>query len=46
MVSKLAVPMLCNAALSVILYILEKKTPLGKTNYKLKQKIKVNNYVL
>lgn len=37
MVSKLAVPMLCNASLSVILYILEKKTPLGKTNYKLKQ---------
>ena len=37
MVSKLAVPMLCNAALSVILYILEKKTPLGKANYKLKQ---------
>ena len=37
MVSKLAVPMLCNASLSVILYILEKKTPFGKTNYKLKQ---------
>lgn len=39
MISTLAVPVLCNAVLSVILYILEKKTPLGKANYKLKQTI-------
>lgn len=37
MISKLAVPMLCNAVLSVLLYISEKKTPFGKANYKLKQ---------
>lgn len=39
MISKLAVPMLCNAALSVILYLLEKKTPVKGMNYKLKQVI-------
>lgn len=37
MVSKLAVPVLCNAVLAVILYLMEKKTPFGKVNYKLKQ---------
>lgn len=37
MISRLAVPMLCNALLSVVLYILEKKTPFGRVNYKLKQ---------
>ena len=39
MISTLAVPVLCNTVLSVVLYILEKKTPFSKANYKLKQTI-------
>ncbi len=37
MTLKLLIPVLCNAVLAVILYLMEKKTPFGKVNYKLKQ---------
>lgn len=37
MTFKLLIPVLCNAALAVILYLTEKKTPFGKANRWLKQ---------
>ena len=37
MTLKLLIPVLCNAVLTVILYLAEKKTLFGKMNYKLKQ---------
>lgn len=37
MTLKLLIPVLCNGALAVILYLVEKKTLFGKMNYKLKQ---------
>lgn len=37
MILKLLIPVLCNAVLTVILYLAEKKTPFGKANKWLKQ---------
>lgn len=37
MIFKLLIPALCNALLSVVLYLLEKKTPFKKVNNRLKQ---------
>ena len=37
MTLKLLIPVLCNAVLAVILYLMEKKTPFGKINNRLEQ---------
>lgn len=37
MTLKLLIPVLCNAVLAVILYLMEKKTPFGKVNNRLEQ---------
>lgn len=36
---RLIIPMIYNAALAVLLYVLEKRTPFGKTSYKLRQSV-------